>query len=362
MNSIEISKDEWIRLNNTLSKDEIKLYISNLIKDNKIPLPYREITIDEAKMDFMKLQQLALDDVIMYDDWITRYDYNTKWFHSPIIFKSVNIGNKSSDFFHQVNRWKCDSINAPSPERTWNEERFRLTLLNALWTLKVEEVNSKILRMCIALRKYISSQFRPSTAKTIIELFGAKSILDFSAGWGDRLSGFLASNAFKYYGIDPNSNVHNGYKQQIKTFSTPEKTIVLYDDCAENVIIDDEVDLIFTSPPYFNIERYTHDSKQSFKRYKNVNSWLNNFLFKAIDNAWKKLKIGGYMVINISDVYSNHTINKLCDPMNDYIALYGNSKYIGSYGYQMAKRPNSGALVGKNGVFCEPMWIWKKEV
>jgi len=68
------------------------------------------------------------------------------------------------------------------------------------------------------------------------------------------------------------------------------------------------------------------------------------------------------MVINISDVYSNHTINKLCDPMNDYIDLYKNSKYIGSYGYQMAKRPNSRALAGKNGVFCEPMWVWKKEV
>ena len=29
-------------------------------------------------------------------------------------------------------------------------------------------------------------------------------------------------------------------------------------------------------------------------------------------------------------------------------------------GMKMAKRPNSGALKGKDGVFVEPIWIWQK--
>ena len=38
-----------------------------------------------------------------------------------------------------------------------------------------------------------------------------------------------------------------------------------------------------------------------------------------------------------------------------------NSKYIGCWGYQMMKRPNSKSLKGKEGKFAEPVWIWKKK-
>ena len=71
-------------------------------------------------------------------------------------------------------------------------------------------------------------------------------------------------------------------------------------------------------------------------------------------------EIGGHLVINISDCYAKHTINKICDPMNDYIASKGDSAYVGCYGYEMRKRPNSGALKGREGKFAEPMWVWRK--
>ena len=56
------------------------------------------------------------------------------------------------------------------------------------YTLKLPQVGKKELRVMIGLRKYIASQHKPNVTKALTEYFGSKTMLDFSAGWGDRLS------------------------------------------------------------------------------------------------------------------------------------------------------------------------------
>lgn len=355
-NEIHISEENWIKLNETRSKDEIKKLISDAIGNNNLPMPMREIDVAEAKENFEVLKSDTTEPIKGL--WFPRYDYNRPL--TEYYFPISRVGNLTSDYFHQENRWCCDSINAPSPYRTWHSERFRWTLLNALWTLKVKSVTSRTLRTAIGLRKYIASQFRPSTAKAVYNYFYAERVLDISSGWGDRLSGFLASDAERYVGVDPNVNLIEGYQKQIDMFNT-DKSVKMISGCAESVDYGDEMfDMIFTSPPYFNIERYTQESNQSFKKYKKLDVWLNEFLFVAIENAWNHLERNGLLILNISDVYSNHKINKICDPMNDFIATLPNATYNMCMGYQMAKRPNSGALKNKEGKFAEPMWVWSK--
>jgi len=63
-------------------------------------------------------------------------------------------------------------------------------------------------------------------------------------------------------------------------------------------------------------------------------------------------------IINISDNYSGHTINKICDPMNCFISKLPNSNYIGCLGMQLTKRLNTKASKVK-GIFVEPIWIWQ---
>lgn len=356
-NEIYISESEWTHLNSTHSTEEIKKMISDTIEEHNIPMPLRNINHVDAIDDFLALSSMKSNTIVKNEEWVTRYEYSYPL--SSVLFKATNIGNKSSDYYHQYNRWMCDSVNSPSPYRTWNNEKFRLTLLNALWSLKVKSVDMGTLRTCIGLRKYIASQFRPSAAKALIEYFNAESVLDFSSGWGDRLSGFMASNATHYTGVDPNSNLLDSYDKQIELFGG-NKNIEMIEGCAEEVVYDRKYNLVFTSPPYFNIERYTQDNTQSFKRYKKIEDWNKGFLFPAIENAWNSLEENGIMAINISDVYSGHKVNNICDPMNDFISTLNNAEYIGCYGYEMRKRPNSGALKNKVGVFAEPIWIWKK--
>ena len=354
---------EWARIisENPSPSDLIKEDIWNKTRNHSVPTV--EISLADAQEDFKNLQNLDTKPLIKTGDLFSRYEYG--WDIGNQYIDSCNIGNKSSNFFHQDLRYKCDSINSPSPYRNWNEKKFFFTLCNALWSLRVKEVTSDTLRHCIAMRKYIAAQFRPSAAKAIYDHFGSQRVLDFSSGWGDRLSGAMASpNIKNYIGIDPNIALKNGYEGQIDLFGDNQGIGIIYEP-AEEALPKLKTgffrpDLVFTSSPYFNIERYSKDSTQSWQRYKKVDKWLDEFLFPSVSNAWDLLVDGGYMCINLSDVYSNHTINKLCDPMNNIIETFIGAKKITNINYRMAKR--IGSKSDKKGIFVEPMWCWKKEL
>ena len=359
--NIVIGKELWKQLNESMDKEEIKKLISSAIDEHEIPMPMKVIELDDAVESFKSMTETSFEDLVVEEKWFTRYEYSDKFPLSDILFKSNTVGNRASDFFMQENRWKCDSINSPSPYRSWTIEKFRLTLFNAIWSLKLEEVNMAKLRSCIGLRKYIASQFRPATAMAVYDLFQAKNVLDFSSGWGDRLVGFMASQAESYVGIDPNSNLFPEYKKMIDLYNVDGKSIEMVEGCAEDVDLQEKTfDLIFTSPPYFTVERYTQEENQSWKKFKNLDQWLDGFMFPVLDKCWEHLEKGGHLAINISDCYAKHTINEICDPMNEYLSKKEGSVYVGCYGYEMKKRPNSGALKGKEGKFAEPMWVWQK--
>lgn len=357
---LNIDEKTWNELNSKLCKDNIKKLILSEIRKNNVLLPYQKIRAHEAVDDFYKLEKMDCKTLIKDGDFFSRYEYNI-----PKSNKYIDLcktGCLSSNYFHQENRWKCDSINAPSPERTWNTDKFMMSLMNSFWTLKFKKITNSELRTAIGLRKYIASQFRPSAAKAIYQYFGGENILDTSCGWGDRLSAFMVTKGTKYYyGTDPNSNLMDGYCDQADFFLEDNKDFDIFPECSESHDYPEGLfDLSFTSPPYFIIERYTRESSQSWVRYKKIEKWLNNFLFPTIINTEKALKRGGTMAINISDVYCNHTVNNICQPMYDFISKNVKSlKFYDYWGIRMAKRINSKA--SKDGVFCEPLFIWKKE-
>jgi tRNA1(Val) A37 N6-methylase TrmN6 len=204
-------------------------------------------------------------------------------------------------------------------------------------------------------------------------MMGAKVILDFSAGWGDRLAGFYASSAKTYIGIDPRKENHPIYREQINFYDKnlgwfeEKKSVYLYESPAEdwdNSEWVNKVDLVFTSPPYFNTERYSYDETQSWVRYKDINSWNENFLHKALDNVWGTLKSGGYMVVNIADIYdrSKQSYVKICEPMVDYMKQKQDCIFEGAIGMELSVRPaDPGIDENDKSKFAEPCWIFKKK-
>lgn len=363
-NQLILSESAWGELVESYDQETIIKHISDAIEIFKIRLPYREISMNVAIEDYQKLRELNAVELIKEGEWYNKFDY--KYDFTPKYVDMSIVGNKASDFFHQEERWKCDATGYPSPQKTWDNERFRLTLFKALFSLKVKEINPTVLRNIISLRKYIAAQFRPSAAKAIYDYFGVKRVLDFSMGWGDRLAGAYASNSVeRYIGFDPNINLFHGYVGEMKSFQSvdPKKfRAKIRPQRAEDlqVHLDEEVDLIFTSPPYFDKEKYDQSIVQSYVMYKEFDNWMKNFLFKTIELRGKNLVSGGHLVINVSDIYTRKKHYKICDGMNDYIASTGDYEYVGAMGLRMPKRPMSKSAK-KEGVFGEPLWIWKKK-
>lgn len=355
---INIPEDKWTSLKETYSKEELVSVLANLIAEEVIKMPLAKISLEEALEAEKELADLETS--IKEGEFYTRYEDTDKL--STMYFDESNKYNIASNYFHQYNRFMCGSINSPSPYRVFHNEKFATSMCNALFSLKCKQVDMSALYTCLSLRKYIASQFKPSVAKAVYDYFKAENIVDLCAGWGDRLAGFYASKYGKtYYGIDANKNLQEGYLKQIEEYSKlfPNKKAEIFYGATEDENIKlPECDLIFTSPPYFGIEKYSDDDKQSYLRYRKIDAWLNGFLFPVIKKSKNALTENGHLVLNISDVYMNHQINEICHPMIDYAESIG-LKLEKIMGMKMAKRINSKS--SKNGVFCEPIYVFKKE-
>lgn len=199
-----------------------------------------------------------------------------------------------------------------SLEDMWKDDELVKKLIKKtyLWKLKHNEphwTNNRIRQNAkVFLSNQSVSNFRPTVAKLIYNLYGNKgTVLDMSSGYGGRFFGFSASNCLKYVGIDPCTKSFdslNHFVEDLKPVIN-DKEIELYKTGSEiyNKEWDNYFDLCFTSPPYFDTEKYSDEETQSYKRYNNIDLWLNGFLKETINNCFRYLKDGGYLVINIAN-------------------------------------------------------------
>ena len=63
----------------------------------------------------------------------------------------------------------------------------------------------------------------------------------------------------------------------------------------------ESLDLCFTSPPYFDTEKYSDEETQSYVKFSTQDDWVDGFLRKTIENCYTGLKEGGYMLYNIAN-------------------------------------------------------------
>ena len=63
-----------------------------------------------------------------------------------------------------------------------------------------------------------------------------------------------------------------------------------------------KVHLIFTSPPYFDKEKYSSDPEQSYLKFTDFKSWEYGFLKPVLKNIFDLLRPSGEAWINIADI------------------------------------------------------------
>ena len=131
------------------------------------------------------------------------------------------------------------------------------------------------------------SNFRPTAAKCIYENYGGDGVTwDMSCGWGGRLLGALSSKRIKkYIGTEPSTKTFNGLEQIKKEFSYMNTEVELHKLGSEVFRPKEKVDLCFTSPPYFDTEKYSDEDTQSYVKYPEEQKWIDGFLLLNIANT-----------------------------------------------------------------------------
>lgn len=179
----------------------------------------------------------------------------------------------------------------------------------------------KTLRTCSGTQGV--SNFRPTAAASIYDYFLPEeggTVWDQSCGFGGRLLGALTSSkAKKYYGTDPSIPTWEGLQNMQRELVPMAAELgrkhleVEIHPCGSEVpevrefIPPGSLDLCFTSPPYFDTEKYevySPDSRQSYIRYPSKELWLTGFMKQTLQNCHYGLKSTGTLVINIARVRS----------------------------------------------------------
>jgi DNA methylase len=147
-------------------------------------------------------------------------------------------------------------------------------------------------------------------------------VYDPSAGYGGRCLGALAAatdNPIRYIGTDPNSEhwitsgrsrydiIADYYRATVgqKFHATVKAFCCGSEDIHQNPAFQQyrgEIDLIFTSPPYFCAEIYSREATQSAIKFRTYDAWRDGFLRPTLKTCVEFLKPGGFLLWNIADV------------------------------------------------------------
>ena len=381
-----MNTNQFIDVTNRFGKEEFRKTLAEFITKEKPPYPLKRFTKEKVIDNFHKLKKADYVKYIMssnkeviekYDDY--KYPYSK---YGLGVIDAPSTFNYVSDSFMNGLRMACGSYGFKSPVQRWNDGDNIWGAFGPIWrgVNNAEALSRETYTMAFRLGTYIATQFKPIVAKTIYEMSDAKTVLDTSMGWGDRLTAFYASNATHYIGCDPNPNTFARYKYMIEFYDKltgGKKTTQIYNCGAEDLPWNEieNVDCAFTSPPYFSTERYNEGGEkeelQSWFKFNEYESWRDNFYLPVSQNTFDSLSDKGVMLINILDPKVKGKRYRSGDELVDMLLPH----FMGQVGMRIMQRPQ-GAAVFKdddgnfdkaamdkfmNKIYIENVWYFAKD-
>lgn len=296
--SVKIDKDIFSMtpdIFKALSKEEQEEYIEQAYKY------YKKIGFPYISYDYNKLVGVIKS--------LVKYEQDIK----SNVIKHCTIGaNFCEHFFpHLYEASRYDRI---SPLMTWNDSEKLHKLIRNRFKY-APKFNGSAIRRGLKLLGG-ASNFKPTVAKYVYRRYLPDNgvTYDFSAGYGGRLSGFIASGKKgKYIGVDPLQKTCKGLRDLYsywKKWVGTNSQIDIINGCAEDLELEKGiVDLAFSCPPYFKLEKYSDDSTQSINKFTLYEDWLEGFWRKVVKNCFFMLKSSGYLIYVVGN-YLNYNLKK----------------------------------------------------
>lgn len=156
--------------------------------------------------------------------------------------------------------------------------------------------------------------YSPIMTKSIIKELDCKTIFDPCIGWGGRMIGTTClGEEYHYTGCEPFTKTFTGLESMKKDLSI-EQQVTLYNKGVEDVleeISDKYFDMCLTSPPYFDLEVYSHEDTQSIKKYKTYEEWIEHFIKPIIEYVCSH--ITKYSCWSVKNIKTKEKYNLLDD-------------------------------------------------
>lgn len=127
---------------------------------------------------------------------------------------------------------------------------------------------------------------------------------DFSCGWGTRLLSSLR-NGVNYFGTDPNTELVPRLYEMASDYlrvngGGPDVAILRLGSERLQPAWEGEMDLAFSSPPYFSLEDY-RIGDQSYKEGTDYDDWLENYAVPTVRNCFRYVRPGGFFGYNVKN-------------------------------------------------------------
>lgn len=173
------------------------------------------------------------------------------------------------------------------------------------------DINLKNVRRGFIVQRRTVSWFQPSVAAAIYRRFlvgvARPTVWDPSVGFSARLLGFSgACSSGTYIGTDPASAMIDDATRLSRELRSvrPDISVQLFKVGSERFTpAENSLDLVFTSPPYFDKERYFDEQGQCWRDFPNIDEWTIGYLKPTFQHAFGGLKPGAKMIINIGGEY-----------------------------------------------------------
>jgi len=177
---------------------------------------------------------------------------------------------------------------------------------------------------------------RPLNCMEIYSKYKAKRVLNFCAGWGGSTVAASVLNLDAYYGIEINKSLKEPYDNMVSFLKTKCDTnfVIRFEDAAGFDYNNFDYDTVFTSPPYYFIEKYEH-----VPDYQSKHDMDEKFYKPAFTKSYNSLKSGGHFIINVCKEVYEKILKKLLGEAHEIFPL------------KKSKRQNN---------HTEMVYVWKK--
>lgn len=210
------------------------------------------------------------------------------------------------------NFWHIENEHGKSFHKAWNDyaimDRVRNWGLQSMSQLWLSWIRRAVF-MAAGLPN--SSFYRPHFSRQIIEMSGIKEgrLFDPCMGWGGRMLGTLSAG-WEYHSCDPNTDTFNRVSAMLE-FINKKNSAHLHNIPAEDFDMQSiaPVDIVLTSPPYFNLEVYNNDATQSYNKYSTYDVWSNGWLKPLITKSLGILQDSGISAWNVMNFGKNDLVS-----------------------------------------------------